>query len=318
MGAVMLAAAAYNILWGIGIIIWPNALFSLAGMAAPMYPWLWQCIGMFVLVWGIGYLVTAFDPLRYWPVVLVGLLGKVFGPIGFVYAAVSGQIPLAFGWTIITNDLIWWVPFAFILATVYHRQFLVTAESATTAERRDLLATYRTQCGERLSTLSNHGPVLLVFLRHFGCTFCREALTDISERRDDLRDRGVTPVLVHMLEPDDDAVVTELTKYALDDIPRIADPSKALYGAFGLNRGSFRQLFGWKALTRGFRAGVVDGHGVGMELGDGFQMPGVFVVVDGEIKASYRHDSAADRPDYLALVDKYQTTPLETIASSPC
>ena len=45
----------------------------------------------------------------------VGLLGKVFGPIGFVAAVLRGTFPPLFGLTILTNDLIWWIPFAMIL-----------------------------------------------------------------------------------------------------------------------------------------------------------------------------------------------------------
>ena len=41
-------------------------------------------MGMIVGVYGIGYLIAARDPRTHWPIVLVGLLGKVFGPIGFV------------------------------------------------------------------------------------------------------------------------------------------------------------------------------------------------------------------------------------------
>ena len=46
---------------------------------------------------------------------LVGLLGKVFGPIGFVFAACSGELPWSFGLVIVTNDLVWWWPFTAIL-----------------------------------------------------------------------------------------------------------------------------------------------------------------------------------------------------------
>ena len=45
----------------------------------------------------------------------MGLLGKVFGPIGFVAALLRGTFPLLFGLMILTNDLLWWVPFAMIL-----------------------------------------------------------------------------------------------------------------------------------------------------------------------------------------------------------
>jgi len=48
-------------------------------------------------------------------IVLVGLLGKVLGPIGFVQAAVAEQLPWRFGWTILSNDLVWWPAFGAIL-----------------------------------------------------------------------------------------------------------------------------------------------------------------------------------------------------------
>jgi hypothetical protein len=78
---------------------------------------------MIVGVYGLGYLVAAGDPVRHWPIVLVGLLGKVFGPIGFAWAVWQGRLPLAFGATIVFNDLIWWAPFAALLwhAAARHR-----------------------------------------------------------------------------------------------------------------------------------------------------------------------------------------------------
>jgi hypothetical protein len=54
--------------------------------------------------------------VRHWPIVLVGFLGKVFGPIGYVDGVLRGEVPPGFGITIPTNDLIWWVPFGLMLA----------------------------------------------------------------------------------------------------------------------------------------------------------------------------------------------------------
>lgn len=110
------AAAVYNLAWGAVAIAFPMLLFKLAGMdPLPNYPELWQCIGMIVGVYGIGYWIAASDPVRHWPIVLVGLLGKIFGPIGFVQAVLADRFPPAMGCTILTNDLIWWVPFTLIL-----------------------------------------------------------------------------------------------------------------------------------------------------------------------------------------------------------
>jgi small multidrug resistance pump len=70
---------------------------------------------MIVGVYGIGYTIAARDPLRHWPIVLVGLLGKVFGPVGAVEGALAGRLPWSILWTNLTNDLIWVVPFGLIL-----------------------------------------------------------------------------------------------------------------------------------------------------------------------------------------------------------
>jgi hypothetical protein len=121
MGIVLKVAGIYNLLFGAWAVLAPEQAFRLFGMETPTYPFLWQCIGMIVGVYGVGYLVAARDPLRHWPIVLVGLLGKIFGPIGFLQTAVAGDIPWSFGWMIITNDLVWWLPFTGILIAAFMR-----------------------------------------------------------------------------------------------------------------------------------------------------------------------------------------------------
>lgn len=117
----LLFAGFYNLLWGAFVVLFPTKLFEWLAVAPQQMPnptglAIWQCVGMIVGVYGIGYLCAAADPLRHWPIVLVGLLGKIFGPIGFVQSAyLTDQFPRQFGWTIITNDLIWWIPFALML-----------------------------------------------------------------------------------------------------------------------------------------------------------------------------------------------------------
>ncbi len=108
-------AAAYNILWGGFVVLFPEVPFAWIGWEAPRYPELFACIGMIVGVYGVGYGIAARDPFRHWPIVLVGFLGKIFGPIGFLASATAGRLPWNAGWTILSNDLVWWLPFAGIL-----------------------------------------------------------------------------------------------------------------------------------------------------------------------------------------------------------
>lgn len=125
MTVTLLIAGVYNLAWGALVVLSPLSLFRWFGVPQEMWPnatgaSIWQCVGMVIGVYGIGYLCASRDPLRHWPIVLVGFLGKVFGPIGFIDAAlIRKAFPVEFGWTLITNDLIWWLPFGLILVAAW-------------------------------------------------------------------------------------------------------------------------------------------------------------------------------------------------------
>jgi small multidrug resistance pump len=106
------AAAIYNLLWGFLTIVMPDALFRFLRMPPPSYLALWQVVGMFVLVYAPAYGWAARRPSAHGHLILVGMLGKILGPLGFLWALASGQLPLRFGLVILTNDLLWWPAFA--------------------------------------------------------------------------------------------------------------------------------------------------------------------------------------------------------------
>ena len=118
----LVLAGVYNIIWGIIAVLFPFLYFDFAGMERPVYPEIWQCVGMIVGVYGIGYIIAAKNPVRHWVIIFVGLLGKVFGPIGFLYNLIMGIFPVSFGILIVFNDLIWWLPFGAILLMVYNSE----------------------------------------------------------------------------------------------------------------------------------------------------------------------------------------------------
>jgi len=162
----------------------------------------------------------------------------------------------------------------------------------------DLLPYMITNLGHSLDELSQQQPVMLVFLRHFGCIFCREALSDIAGQREHIESGGIKIVFVHMAAPEEAEKYFE--KYQLSGSEHISDPTCRFYQAFGLVKGNFRQLFGLQTWIRGFTA-VTEGHSAGAQLGDGFQMPGVFIIQQGVILERFVHKLASDRPDYLDL-----------------
>jgi peroxiredoxin len=170
----------------------------------------------------------------------------------------------------------------------------------------EILEAIFTNDGCDLGSLSQASPILLVFLRHFGCTFCREALSDISKIRSQLEAQDVKIVIVHMAEPD--LAAQYLQQYKLADIAHISDPDMSIYEYFGLFKGTFFQLYGLKVWARGLKAGLIDGHGgvsVDKKLGNYNQMPGVFVLKNCRVGERFLHNSAADRPNYLQIVANY-------------
>lgn len=297
-------AGVYNILWGASVILFPSYFFQFFNLALPNYPILWQAIGMMVGVYGIGFIAAANKPFIHWPIVLVGFLGKVFGTIGFAYYAAQGLVPTAFASIIITNDVLWLIPFGVILyyAFEYAQSNRELSAYDLRVKRLKSLKTIVTNTGENLQDLSDQQPVLLVFLRHFGCTFCREALAEIAKQRDEIADNGTRIVLVHMV--DEDTAHQNLNKYDLSDVQHISNPDRSLYTAFGLCKGSLNQLFGLTVILRSFSAGIIKGHSIGGFVGNALQMPGVFLIDKGMIVQSFTHHSAADRPDYIELSRK--------------
>jgi len=83
------------------------------------HPAVFACLGMVVGLYGILYLEVARLPERGWMIAAVGLLGKSLGPIGMLWMIGTGAWPPAAFVLCLTNDLIWWAPFALYLHDAY-------------------------------------------------------------------------------------------------------------------------------------------------------------------------------------------------------
>ena len=143
------------------------------------------------------------------------------------------------------------------------------------------------------------GTTLVVLLRSFGCTFCREAMADVASARSAIEQSGANVAFIH------GATVSEAApwfqKYGLADVIAISDPDLDHYKAFGLGRTPVRALVDPQVWTRGAACALQHGFGV-QTIAMMRQLPGVFLVQRERIVAEYRHRTGADRPDYLALV----------------
>jgi hypothetical protein len=107
-------AGCYNLAFGLWAAVWPLAFFRLFDLPFSRYSGIWACLGMVVGVYGFLYWHAAWKLEAAWPIIAVGLLGKVLGPIGMV-ASFGDDWPRRLGMICVFNDLIWWLPFGLFL-----------------------------------------------------------------------------------------------------------------------------------------------------------------------------------------------------------
>lgn len=123
-------------------------------------------------------------------------------------------------------------------------------------------------------------------------------MADVSAAKDSIRAAGAEIAIVHGATPLEAA--QWFTKFALDDVVKISDPDLAHYRAFGLGRTTAGALVDPNVWTRGAACALSYGFG-GQTPAMMRQLPGVFLVQGERLIAAYRHETPADRPDYLAL-----------------
>ena len=181
----------------------------------------------------------------------------------------------------------------------------MTLPAATPQSHDSALATvlqeYRTESGRTLLELLDESPLLLIFLRHFGCSFCRQTLDDVSRIRSVLEARKVRPVFVHLGTPE--RAKPYFDYYQLSDTERVSDPEATLHARsmFAVPRKSAFFHFLLPTVWLGWLR-TLPRYGIGLIREDAEQMPAVFYLRQGVIARAYRYKTIADQPDYLKLI----------------
>ena len=108
-----IAAAAFNFVAGLGLMLAPAAVYAIAGSVPPASLEV-RLMGWLIAALGIGYAVVAADPSRNRGIVQAGAAGK-FGAVVLVWAHwITGQAPTAFALAIL-GDLLFAAAFLVFL-----------------------------------------------------------------------------------------------------------------------------------------------------------------------------------------------------------
>jgi hypothetical protein len=179
---------------------------------------------------------------------------------------------------------------------------MTIAGTNSTNEVALTLAGIRTESGASLLALAEASPVLLVFLRHFGCSFCRQAISDVADLREELDRRGVRPVFVHLGTPE--RAKPFFDYYGIGDVERVSDPEAKVYQlpVFALPRMHPALTLLQASVWMGWFKGALFKHGIGAIKEDGHQMQGIFFLKGPKIVRQFRYKTIADEPNYLKLV----------------
>jgi hypothetical protein len=300
MKLVLLLAGCYCFGFATVCIFWPAETFAMSGLIASGHLTLVQIIGILYAVFGCGFFMAAHHPMKHWRIVLLSTIKILLVLVAAIYSWWNSMLTTKLILLLTLDDLLWLIPFLMILwstlqahlgiSPIYHRPLPIT-EAATN---------YTLSSGETLAEASQAQEVVLVFLRHFGCTFTRQLLRGLEILESQASHRQARLVLVHMLQSGKElAYLGDRTCIA-----RIADPYCELYRSFGLGKAGFWDLFGPRVLLRGLIA-LIRGCGVGSIAGDGLQMPGAFLFYQNTIISAQPAHSAADLPDLEKLFEKH-------------
>jgi peroxiredoxin len=153
----------------------------------------------------------------------------------------------------------------------------------------------------RLGDLWSERPAVLVFVRHFGCVFCRELAVDIHRHREEFEEADVELVVIGHGSA---AHAADFRKLQNVDLRLLVDPDRKVYELAGAKVATLNELIGPRQILRGLRATVMSRLGQGSIavhqgkiLGHAAQLGGVLIVApDGTVRYAHLSEESGDNP----------------------
>lgn len=160
----------------------------------------------------------------------------------------------------------------------------------------------------RLSRLWTERPIVLVFLRYFGCPFCQTQVVMLREAHDRIVAAGGGVGLVGHGHPH------EAVRFRTDKrlpFPLLLDRDRGAYRSYGLLTGTVMQVLGPRVMLPWLKAELSpETRQLGLKGGTFLQMPGTFVIDSagvvrakgGTVRMAHRSAHVADLPSLEAVL----------------
>ena len=170
------------------------------------------------------------------------------------------------------------------------------------AQLKDVVVSDESGSEVRLGELWRDQPVVLVFLRHYGCVFCRAQAVQLHRTRDKFEEAGARLAVIGQGTPQQ---AEEFRRAQSITLPLYADPQRQAFDAAGAKIATLTEIVNPRIVARGI------GHTVTSRLRQGSiavhqwriggehpsQLGGVLVIApDDSIRYAHMSEDASDNP----------------------
>lgn len=157
----------------------------------------------------------------------------------------------------------------------------------------------------RVGQLWADRTVVLVFVRHFGCLFCRQQIAGLRPYLDRIHARGAELIVIGQGSIEEARMFRDEEKLA---VPLLTDPTRQSYCALQMRRG-LASVLSPGALTRGVHAWRA-GFRQSPVAGDPLQQGGVVVIAPGgEERFRFISRHAGDHPTPVQILTALERQP---------
>ncbi len=146
----------------------------------------------------------------------------------------------------------------------------------------------------------------LVFLRHYGCPFCKEHAREIDSRSGELRAAGISIALIGCGTSDEARAFRDELRL---NNPVFNDADRKAYEAYGVGVASVGAVLNPRVMVGGVRA-AAKGFLPRRSSGHPLQLQGQFLIGrDGTVKSAARPDVMSDIPSASDLLSEAMSLP---------
>lgn len=151
-----------------------------------------------------------------------------------------------------------------------------------------------------LNELWQDGSTLLVFLRHFGCIYCRERLNQLARHREEIEQAGLNIVTIGLGESEH---AKTYCGSLLPDALCLASEDSSVYKTYGFSHIKLGNILSFTAIQNTVRA-VTSGQMQGQTTGDVRMIGGTFIIDQaGVVQYAYYSKTPGDHPSFERILE---------------